>query len=917
MEEADRRQALRFAATAVAGWPLSASEILGLMPKLLLALLAALTLQAQPSGPLAWPEITREQRPWSYWWWMASAVDPASITNELTRFRDAGMGGVHIIPIYGAKGYEARYIDYLSPKWMEMLGYTVREADRLGLGVDMTIGSGWCFGGPAIAGTNACALLQSKTYKDKIAEKLGPGSTAFAYDTQGAKTDLTPRIGADGSLSWKPDSGSWTIYTLSPRPSIKVKRAGPGGEGYMLNPFQPAAMTEFLRWMSAPFDAYTGPKPRAMYHDSYEYQASWSADFLAQFELLRGYKLQDELPVFLGSARDDKTARVKSDYRETAADLLAQSFNPPWIKWAHDRGMRTRNEAHGSPGNLLDLYADADIAETEMFSKDRSTLISKFASSAAHVSGHKFVSSETGTWLKEHFTETLADMKDLLDQLFTSGVNHIFYHGTCFSPDDAPWPGWLFYASTQMNSRNAFWRDVPGLNAYAARTQAVLQSGEPDNDLLVYWPIHDLWHNPDGQLQNLTVHSPQWLDDQPVGNLAHRLWDRGYAFDFASDRQIRAAKAEAGKIAVPGGKYKAVIAPPVKHIPVETFRALTELARAGALVIFEDSLPDDVPGYANLLKRRHELFDLKQSVKLTRRGRVETGAKGRILVGRMDDVLTAAKIEREALIDKEGLAYIRRSVAGGRYYFIANRGKKRVNGWVPLAMHAAAVAALDPMTGRTGVAASQRQMNGNVEVYTQLDPGQSVIYRTSNQKTAGAPWPYWSVTDAGTEIAGEWSVHFIAGGPELPAAYRTAKLGSWTAQGEAHERFAGTARYSIVFDAPAGGPDWTLDLGRVAESARVRLNGQDLGFSLIEPRRFQVTGLKLTGNELEIEATNLSANRIRDLDRRGVEWRVFRDINFVNIDYKPFNASGWPVRESGLIGPVTLHEARRLPLQKD
>lgn len=51
---------------------------------------------------------------------------------------------------------------------------------------------------------------------------------------------------------------------------------------------------------------------------------------------------------------------------------------------------------------------------------------------------------------------------------------------------------------------------------------------------------------------------------------------------------------------------------------------------------------------------------------------------------------------------------------------------------------------------------------------------------------------------------------------------------------------------------------------------------------------------------------NLSANRIRDLDRRQVPWRVFHDINLVNIKYRPFDASDWPVLDSGLLGPVVL-----------
>ena len=108
------------------------------------------------------------------------------------------------------------------------------------------------------------------------------------------------------------------------------------------------------------------------------------------------------------------------------------------------------------------------------------------------------------------------------------------------------------------------------------------------------------------------------------------------------------------------------------------------------------------------------------------------------------------------------------------------------------------------------------------------------------------------------------------------------------------------------FDAPDSASRHVLSLGRVAESARVRLNGRDLGVLFAAPYRIETGPLRRTGNVLEIEVTNLSANRIRDLDRRGVEWKIFRDINFVGIDYKPFDASKWPVRPSGLLGPVTL-----------
>src|SRR5262249_10155801 len=119
----------------------------------------------------AWPALSRETRPWAYWWWMGSAVDKTNLTRELQRYHDAGLGGIHIIPIYGVKGWEDRYIDYLSPDWMEMLRYTVTEAERLGLGVDMTTGTGWCFG-PSASDQDANASVVLKTFDLGVGDRL-------------------------------------------------------------------------------------------------------------------------------------------------------------------------------------------------------------------------------------------------------------------------------------------------------------------------------------------------------------------------------------------------------------------------------------------------------------------------------------------------------------------------------------------------------------------------------------------------------------------------------------------------------------------------------------------------------------------------------------------------------------------------
>lgn len=215
------------------------------------------------------------------------------------------------------------------------------------------------------------------------------------------------------------------------------------------------------------------------------------------------------------------------------------------------------------------------------------------------------------------------------------------------------------------------------------------------------------------------------------------------------------------------------------------------------------------------------------------------------------------------------------------------------------------------MSGQTGEAATRLAASGGLEVYLQLDAGESVILRTGAPPDGRSRSNYRRPSQSSAPMRGPWQVEPVGGGPELPAPFEIPALSSWTERGQAWERFAGTARYRIRFDAPAAGP-WFLELGLVRESARARLNGRDIKTLFAPPHRMLLAELADRGNLLEIEGTNLAANRIRHLDRRGVLRRVFGGINFVKIDYKPFDASGWPGRESSLLGPVMLRIAIRI-----
>ncbi|NLE36728.1 MAG: hypothetical protein GX621_01740, partial [Pirellulaceae bacterium] len=287
-----------------------------------------------------WPEMTAEYRPWTYWWWMGSAVDEANLTRQLEAYQAAGLGGVHIVPIYGAKGYEDRFIDYLSPTWMDRLRHTVVEAGRLGLGVDMTTGTGWNFGGPTVTANDADAAVVHNVYQVAGGQTLGttfnPVSTQalVAYSDAGAVVELTSLIRPDGSVNWSAPSGSWNVHHVSQKFSgRKVKRAAPGGAGSMINPFFGTAMTNYLVRFEDAFAGYNGPMPRAMYCDSYEYTSNWSPDLFDEFEQRRGYRLETQLPALFGTGSTDTVARVKSDYRRTISEIMTDNSIATWTTW--------------------------------------------------------------------------------------------------------------------------------------------------------------------------------------------------------------------------------------------------------------------------------------------------------------------------------------------------------------------------------------------------------------------------------------------------------------------------------------------------------------------------------------------------------------------------------------------------------
>jgi hypothetical protein len=451
---------------------------------------------------------------------------------------------------------------------------------------------------------------------------------------------------------------------------------------------------------------------------------------------------------------------------------------------------------------------------------------------------------------------------------------------------------------------NSFWPHLPGLTNYITRVQSVLQTGKPDNELLIYWPIYDIWNNPKGNEITLKVHDiDQWLHPSAFYSQVVNLQKAGYSLDFISDNLLNNAVAKDGLISTSdvASPYKVLIIPASTMMPLGTLKKIIALSQQGATVMIE-TLPEDVPGLIDVQDRRAELKKLLASIPFADNGVAKMGKGQIILAPDMQQGLEQQGIKREALTDA-GLKFIRRKAGADTYYYIVNHTPKAVDQYLPVNAGAGTFIIMDPQTGDYGKAATN-----NTGVRIQLQPGEAFILKATKDTTLQA-WTYLDKSSAPIALDGSWTLQFTGGGPYKPAPVTMPSLVSWTTLSDTMTHsFSGTGVYQQSFVLPAANAkEYVLDLGEVHESAHVWINGKDAGILWSIPFKARIGKfLKPGKNEIRIEVANLMANRIKYMDEQKVPWRRYHEINFVNINYTDFDASGWKLQPSGLIGPVVI-----------
>lgn len=845
----------------------------------------------------SWPKPAPEAKPGARWWWLGSAVNNADLKWNMEQYSRKGIGALEITPIYGVQGNESNDIDFLSPKWMDALRFIEDEGKRDSLLIDMNTGTGWPFGSPETPISEAAAKLvvtdinatgkelrkgvdvSVKEEKEKTYAKL---SRTMAYASDGTVTDLTSMTNEQGIVTWKKADKKATYRLLTlycSRTRQKVKRAAPGGEGYVIDHFDRNAVANYLARFDRAFSQSGVPYPHTFFNDSYEvYQANWTPTLLEEFAQRRGYKLEEHLPELFGYKDDGN--KTLSDYRETMGELLLENFTEQWTAWAHSHGAKTRNQAHGSPANLIDLYSAVDIPEIEGFGlsefgitglrrdtgftkkNDSDVSMLKYASSAAHINGRSLTSSETFTWLTEHFRTSLSQCKPDIDLMMACGVNNMYFHGTCYSPQNEPWPGWKFYASMDMSPTNSIWRDASYFMEYVERCQSFLQMGQPDNDFLVLLPVRDMWAErkgtgPSSILMMFDIHSMGKKAPDFINSIIE-IDKAGFDCDYISEKYLLGTTYTNGMLRTAAGtQYKALVIPG-KRMADNVKAHIEQLKQQGATIIYGTAKAD------------------------------------------LDKAAAAEQMKRQY-----GLRLIRRANTAGHHYFIANLQPQDINARIPLAVNARDARWFDPMNGN--IYAADINSDG---IQVNLRSGESMILQTYDTPLATQSPLRKQPTGERKPLDGKWTLDFVESTPKVQRSFALDSLTTWEKLDDDSAKVTmGTGRYTTTVNMTKkeAQQEWQIELGDVRESARVYINGSYVGCAWAVPFTLNCGKTFHAGrNEVAIEVTNLPANRIAELDRKGVKWRKFKEINLVDIKYRKTDYANWLPMESGLNSKVTL-----------
>jgi lysophospholipase L1-like esterase len=865
-----------------------------------------------------------DARPMMRWWWFGPAVTKPELQKELETMRAAGIGGVEIQPVYPlmlddeSKGI--KNLAYLSPEFLDDVRFTNLTAHSLGLRVDLTLGSGWPYGGPKTTLADAAGRLRVVAIPlngiTLAAPTLAEGDKLVAaFVVTGTEKSFNP------ATAQRIDMNTWAIPDVTgTRTALifvashtrqMVKRAAFGAEGYVLDHFSRAAIDAHLAGVATPLlEAFGEQPPYAVFSDSLEvYASDWTANLPAEFLARRGYDLIPHLPELLAGGSPQAEA-VRHDWGRTLSDLIRENYLAPVTRFAAAHHTRFRSQTYGEPAVTLADEAVPNLPEGEG-PQWRSFSFTRWASSANHLYGNNVTSAETWTWLHSPaFRATPLDMKAEADRMFLLGVNQFVGHGYPYSPAAAGEPGWCFYAAAALNAHNPWFPVMPDVTRYLQRMSWLLRQGKPANDIAILLPEDDA----QAAFTPGHVSVTDEMRKRITPELMTAILDAGYNIDYIDAATI-------DKLGVI--PYPVLILPPTGRIPLTTYKKIESYA-ANSNVIALEKLPSLAPG----------LMEQSSSAEIAAiSGMIfqNSNHKG-IQIASISDLAEALHKALPPDIDATGqisnLGFIHRKLDGMDLYVVVNSSNQPVNGSIKFRAAHAFIESWNPDGGAVLESAAYAKSAG---IPLRLAPYESRVFVLAEaalaQKSVSARPAQNQTEHLLQDLSSGWQIRF----GEDTSTQSVDQLASWT-ELPGKQFYSGKAVYTRTFtltDLPEAHARVLLDFGEgvptidnrpphasgmralfdppIREAAIVSINGQRAGALWHPPYRIDITSLLHRGeNLIEVTVYNTAINEMAG--------QPPRDYTALNARYgKRFDPQDMdhlqPV-PSGMMGPIRLLEMR-------
>ena len=836
------------------------------------------------------------------WWWFGPAVTKPELQRELEQMKAEGIGGVEIATLYPLAlddpktGFHNQ--QFLSDEHLDAIRFAANTARKLGLRVDITLGTGWPFGGPHIpvtqaagelrvemipvpVGTDSVAVPDIATGEQLIAVFLAPvrDGQVTLQDAKQVSSIVNGRLRISPPL----DVANDAIFFISSRTGMTVKRPAVGAEGFVLDHYDRKAIDTHLHAVGdRMMEAFGDQPPYAVFSDSLEdYGSNWTGNLMEEFRARRGYDLTPYLPALIGDS-GPLTASVRHDWGRTLTELANERFLAPVHAWAQQHHTFFRSQTYGFPPVTLSSNRYADLPEGE----GKASLLMwrqfsdvRWAASAGHLFGRPVISSETWTWLHSPaFRATPLDLKAEADLHFLQGINQLVGHGWPYSPQEAGEPGWRMYAAAALNAHNPWSFVMPDLALYLQRVSFALRQGKPANDVALLLPNDDVWSTFSVQSNSTnpvisqagfnTVGSAfsidESLDHSLLNAVIPQVLDSGFNVDFI----------DADAIDSLGIPYPVLILPAIDRLPLTTYQKIEEYVRHGGIVIAAHSLPATTPGVLQADSDGLQIREISQRLFQAR------GAAGHFISDEKQlGSALATYLPPDLILSPRTprIGFIHRKLVAGDLYFIANTSNQSHHVQATFRHASKHAEWWDPFTGQIS------SVENPTAVDIDLQPYESrLILFTDSATQHDKRQPPLRVPSKTVELSTDWKVTFTGTNQTITMP----RLRSWS-EDPNFKYYSGQASYYQTFDLSPqdlnSGTRAALDFGEgkpieqpnplpqfsmkayfegpIREAAEVYVNGKAAGFVWHPPYKIDVTKFLTVGtNSLRIVVGNTAIN---------------------------------------------------------